>query len=559
MTVERAFCAGVAALGFPVAGFDAGVPDEAAARRAFAAACALDAGCGDAWLGRAAAGELTAEVLGALHLSADSVGRLQRRVGLTPPLTASFPTGMHVDYPIRDAATAHVAYAARLAADGAPADADTVLADVPYSPVAQYVRAVMYTGARRWADVLNQLDGATAWDDVYLRAAAAALAGSAAAQLGRFPQATRLLTAAESGPLPSAAASARFCRALVLREQGDESGARDLLERCRADGFDAAAAALDDTSYRLRIAPADEVATRADPWDPSSVPSAEEPGDDLLASAHAELARQTGLTEVKAQVARLESAVRLAQVRTGRGLASAPRSLHLAFTGPPGTGKTTVARIVARIYCAVGLLATDTVVEASRKDFVGRHLGETAIKTGALIDSALDGVLFIDEAYTLVQEGLSGGDAFGREAVDTLLARMENERDRLVVIIAGYDGEIERLFAANEGLRSRFARRIRFPSYSAAELAEIAESIARSRDSMLSGQAAILVEDACARLGDRIDGLGNGRFIRNLVESAEEEREMRLAARDLDAVDEAALMRIEAADIARALEQLARV
>ena len=188
-------------------------------------------------------------------------------------------------------------------------------------------------------------------------------------------------------------------------------------------------------------------------------------------------------------------------------------------------------------------------MEASRRDFVGEHLGATAPKTSALIDSALDGVLFIDEAYTLIQEGLSGGDAFGREAVDTLLARMEGDRDRLVVIIAGYDGEIDRFLAANDGLASRFARRIGFESYSPAELAQIGEVIAGGRDSHPTPEAVAVLRDACVPLVEQvsvdqsgrshrlIDLAGNGRFVRNVVEAAEEEREFRLGSGDIDLAD----------------------
>jgi SpoVK/Ycf46/Vps4 family AAA+-type ATPase len=184
----------------------------------------------------------------------------------------------------------------------------------------------------------------------------------------------------------------------------------------------------------------------------------------------------------------------------------------------------------------------------------------------------MDGVLFIDEAYTLIQTGLSGGDAFGQEAVDTLLARMENDRDRLVVIIAGYDGEIERLLAANDGLASRFAKRIRFDSYTPAELGEIGGVIAAKRDSALSDEAMAVLVEACTTLYEqrRVDGggatrraidiAGNGRFVRNVIEMAEEEREFRLTGEgsnlDLDDLDEAALMRIEAQDMRRALTEV---
>lgn len=543
----HAFRAGVAALGIGVGEFDAAPRDTTLARRAFEAATTADPGMADAWLGRAAAGENTAEVLAALHRTAGAIGAAARRAGLPPgALTCSFATGLYVDHPLRDAATAHVAYAARLLADGAPEEAERVLDAAPACPIERYQRAVTAARTRRWPDVLTALDGHGDWDDAVLAAAAAAVAGSAAAQLGRFAEAVRLLSAAAEGPVPGAAAAARYCHALVLREQGEEDRARELLERA-APSYPPAEAALRDPGHRLVL----DV--------PGAQDLAEEaPGcaDALLASAAEELERQVGLREVKEQVARLRTTMQLAKVRADRGLTSGNRSLHLAFTGPPGTGKTTVARIVARMYRGLGLLATDTVVECSRRDLVGQYLGATAQRTAAEIDSALDGVLFIDEAYTLVQEGLTGGDAFGQEAIDTLLARMENDRDRLVVIVAGYDAEIDRFLGANEGLASRFARRIRFPGYSPGELAEIGAAMARSRDALLTGEAAEVLETCCAGIADRLDRLGNGRFVRNVIEAAEEERELRLAESGLDLaeVDEAVLMRIEAADIARALD-----
>ena len=330
---------------------------------------------------------------------------------------------------------------------------------------------------------------------------------------------------------------------------------------------------------------AEQIDARDDPWDPASVqqsthgprsaagsgprssaPHAAEADLSvaMVTEAQRELEAQIGLDSVKDQVAKLKSAATLAKVRADRGLSTAARSLHLAFTGPPGTGKTTVARIIAKLYCGLGFISTDKVVEATRRDMVGEHLGSTAIKTSALIDSAMDGVLFIDEAYTLIQQGLSGGDAFGREAIDTLLARMEDDRDRLVVIIAGYDAEIDRLLAANEGLSSRFARRIRFDSYTPAELAAIGERIASQRDSVLTADAVTELEQACSPLyHDAREGAsgvqrasdlaGNGRFIRNVIEAAEEEREFRLSAGDLDALSQDDLMRIEVADLQRGL------
>ena len=159
------------------------------------------------------------------------------------------------------------------------------------------------------------------------------------------------------------------------------------------------------------------------------------------------------------------------------------------FTGPPGTGKTTVARILGRIFAALGLLVRPEVVEAHRADLVGEHLGSTAIKTGKLIDSAMGGVLFIDEAYSLHNDGYSGGDAFGSEAVQTLLKRAEDDRDRLVIVLAGYPDDMDRFLRSNPGLASRFSTRVTFPSYQPEDLVRIAELLAEQAGDLFDPEA----------------------------------------------------------------------
>jgi type VII secretion ATPase EccA len=225
-------------------------------------------------------------------------------------------------------------------------------------------------------------------------------------------------------------------------------------------------------------------------------------------------------------------------VRKQRGLAVAQRTHHLVFAGPPGTGKTTIARVVAKIYCGLGLLKRENIREVHRADLIGQHIGETEAKTNAIIDSALDGVLFLDEAYALVATGAKND--FGLVAIDTLLARMENDRDRLVVIIAGYRADLDKFLDTNEGLRSRFTRNIDFPSYNGSELVEIANKMAQQRDSIFEPSALDHMETLFAKLAAAstpdsngierrsLDIAGNGRFVRNIVERSEEEREFRL-------------------------------
>jgi SpoVK/Ycf46/Vps4 family AAA+-type ATPase len=267
-----------------------------------------------------------------------------------------------------------------------------------------------------------------------------------------------------------------------------------------------------------------------------------------LESALAELDGLVGLEPVKRQVHEITAQLRVARLRDAHGLTSQPPVRHFVFTGPPGTGKTTVARILARIFAALGLLVRPGVVEAHRPDLVGDHLGSTAIKTNKLVDSALGGVLFIDEAYSLYNDGYSGGDAFGSEAVATLLKRAEDDRDRLVM--AGYTEDMSRFLRTNPGLASRFSVRIAFPSYSPAELVEISTIFAaQAGDSFAPEAIPVLTEiltRACEQ--DRIDELGNGRYARSLYERACASRDLRVA--HLGEVASAAeLTTIAAADV----------
>ncbi|MDR2280748.1 MAG: type VII secretion AAA-ATPase EccA [Gordonia sp. (in: high G+C Gram-positive bacteria)] len=553
-TARDYFTAGLGALGVLVA---EAPPDRDRALAAFTLATDVDPTMGDAWLGRAAAGDRSGACVLGLYRSRTRIGADQRRIGLAAGhLVGHLPTGMFIDLPVSTASDAAVVYAASLLAGGDPDGAADVLdadADGPSTP---YCRALIALTRREWRSVLEALSGPPSSDE-YLRAACDFLAGTACAHLGLFDEGLRRLESVRDSVLTNARAQSLFMMGMILRTRGEENAALPCFQEAYAvdPTLSEAAHALADPRYRLAVEGADTTPaeTQASPDDAAALAVIDE------------LNAQIGLVAVKAQVDRLRSAARLAQVRTEKGLRTQSRSLHLAFTGPPGTGKTTVARLVARLFRALGVLDSDTVVEVSRKDLVGTHLGSTSPKTSAVIDSAVGGVLLIDEAYTLIQEGLAGGDAFGREAVDTLLARMENDRDRLVVIIAGYDDEINRLLAANEGLASRFSRRLHFESYTPPELVRIAESIAQSRDSRLDPGAVQVLEESfdvlCSSVvGSRpaIDVAGNGRHARNLIEAAEEEREHRLASSaDLDSLTDVDLMTITAFDVQTALTRVA--
>jgi len=273
--------------------------------------------------------------------------------------------------------------------------------------------------------------------------------------------------------------------------------------------------------------------------------------------AIAELDELVGLDPVKQQVRAIAAQLRVAKLRDIHGLTSQPPARHFVFTGPPGTGKTTVARILGRIFAALGLLVRPEVVEAHRADLVGEHLGSTAIKTNKLVDSAMGGVLFIDEAYALHNDGYSGGDAFGAEAVQTLLKRAEDDRDRLVIVLAGYPDAMDRFLRSNPGLASRFSTRVTFPSYQPGDLARIADLLAGQAGDQFDPSA----EDALGAIftrecqAGRIDELGNGRFARSLFERACAYRDVRVVRLGEQATA-ADLTTVTAADVQTAYHDL---
>jgi SpoVK/Ycf46/Vps4 family AAA+-type ATPase len=272
-----------------------------------------------------------------------------------------------------------------------------------------------------------------------------------------------------------------------------------------------------------------------------------------LEDALAELDKLVGLEPVKRQVHEIIARLLVARMRDRQGLVSQPPARHFVFTGPPGTGKTTVARILGGIFAALGLVKSPIVVEAYRADLVGDHLGSTAIKTGKLIDSTLGGVLLIDDASSLYNPGYSGGS----EAVAALLKLAED--DRLVIVLAGYPQDMDRFLRSNPALVSRFSVRIPFPSYTPGELAQIMNMLAEQASDSFDPEALPMIDEifreACE--GGRIDELGNGRFARSLFERACVARDLRVANLG-EAASATDLTTVTAADIADAVDRLTR-
>lgn len=263
-------------------------------------------------------------------------------------------------------------------------------------------------------------------------------------------------------------------------------------------------------------------------------------------SALAKLDRLVGLATVKGEVRSLANFLNVQKMRQEQGLPGVPLSRHLVFAGNPGSGKTTVARIIADVYRELGLLERGHLVETDRSGLVAGYVGQTAEKTSRIIDSALGGVLFIDEAYTLAEGGPSD---YGQEALATLIKRMEDDRERLVVIVAGYPERMERFLAANPGLRSRFGKVVQFEDYTADEMLEIFCGMIERNRYFLAPDA---LEAARRLFADAVqrsegDSLGNGRFVRNVFEAVLEWQASRLAG--VAPITPEMLAEITAADI----------
>ncbi|BEL41962.1 type VII secretion AAA-ATPase EccA [Mycobacteroides abscessus] len=618
------FEAGVAALGV----IDGSPSDQQQALNYFTAATDADLTMCDAWLGRIRCGDNASGTLYRAWRSRDQMGVQINRMGISAAsLWARFEIGMGLvglEQPIYDQSALAAALAASLAERTPPdcAEAIDTLSEATATAVTEWMRAAIYYRCERWPDVIDTVTSAKRLfnRDASLKIVAELAAGIAHAHLGQLDDAAEYLDAVEKqNALPEAVPVAQWFTALIARERGDEATAKDLMGKLDASSpSPQVKAALNDPGVRLQVTTVEAIAARTDPWDPSTGPSAADVAaarakavrEELLAEATADLDGHVGMSELKDQVRTFRSRIRMAEKRRELNLKTPKSANHMIFIGPPGTGKTSVARVIAKILCGLGIVATHRVVERSGKDLVGEHLGDSEKKLRDAVAQALDGVLFIDEAYSLVSAENKGSnaDAFGKAVVDTLLTYMENERHRLVVIIAGYESEIDQLLATNVGLPGRFAHRFRFNTYSTDELIAIADVLASHRDDTLAAESVKMLGDTCDQLStmtteaavkdpvqvlegvlaqlradpdtrqqaallrwtrdqlvamtataarSAVDLVGNGRFVRKVLEAAADFRDVRVDDECSDEdVDESVLMTIQGADMMRALHKV---
>ncbi len=505
----------------------------------------------DAWLGRIAAGDTTLATLKALADSAGRVGADLRALGLTPDgLRAAFDIE-YVRLPITDPTSARLAYGAALINEGHWGDADAVLVPLSAGPAVGYVRAVLASRVSRWPDVLAAVSGCDTWTESYLARAASLLEALAAANLGLFERAGAAALRAEhslSGTDPIVC-DARFCRALILRAQGDHDSARALLTdiSVRWPDFGRAKEALADPTFGLTITDTATIDSRTDRWDGGTAVSRdvrEETASaqrraELLAEGRALLDAQIGLAAVKAAVQELEDELEVRVMRQEYGLPVEGATNHLLLVGPPGTGKTTTATALGMIYAGLGLVRHPDIVEVYAPDFRGEVIGASGPKTNALIEASMGKILFMDELYSLVERHQGGEpDIIGKEAVNQLLISLEKYRLDFVFMGAGYEDLVDEFLTVNPGLDQRFNDKLRFDSYSPAEIVSIGIVYGGPRATVLNAEAQrVWLEMASVIRAYRtvsgehgIDVLHNGRFARNVIEKAERRRTSRLVA-----------------------------
>lgn len=572
------------------------IADKRVARNAFERLTAQYPDQCDGWLGLAAADGAQRDVLEHAYRVIDTAGELIAASDVAADaLDFVFDTGLYVTLPASGADGAILALAAARTVGGEFESAHALIDQrIQHTQrlFAGWMLAVIYFKAKRWHDVRRVLAPLTPQvnpdngNDPYLYQAMSVAQGLSEAYLGMWDQAYERLRKMGRGPIPTASGDALLYAGVSARALGHTDEATTLLNEAYAvNGIDETvraqiATALSDPGYGIIPTTAARIDARSDYWD-----SATEPGEkdfahqlgaerraELNAEADAELAELVGMADVKEQIERQVASAVQDKRRAARGLPVRHKSKHLVLKGPPGTGKTKLARIIAKKYCASGVLPAYMFREVGRSDLVDKVIGGSEHKITTVINEIVDnggGVLFIDEAYMLTST--NSDNDFGPIVLGVLLPALTNHADILMVIVAGYADLMDQLVDSNEGLRSRFTRSITLSSYAVDDLLEITlrkaalgGSVIEDVQPLRDTYASLWKSTALDSNGERrpaIDVLGNGRLAENLIGFAEEERDFRLHREGKgDDVTDEEMQVITSADLRTALaREIARV
>ena len=560
--------------------FDA---DVSVAQARFREASEIDPSMADAWLGRIAAGDEELSTLQQLYAYGARLHRETNRLGVR--LSASIKAGPYLAISVTESSHAGLALASALVDDGQYEKAESLLKDSTLLDSwenhqwQQYVRAYLMFATQRWPDVISVAATILPPQAIIMSAVTAAtnvLAAHAAAHLGqgrvaldwadrvdlraghggaaearRHQLTDTAVTAIDPNEFPLIAADLAYVRGMAHRQLDQEDKAQVWLSRATINGalIEPAKDALADPNLRLVVTDEETIDTRSNKWDATTQRSEqqrreeqnEDRREELLAEGRALLNNQVGLSEVKRAVAEIEDQIEVRALRMAAGLPVNNQTNHMLLVGPPGTGKTTTAEALGKIYAGLGIVRHPEIIEVKRADFCGEHIGASGPRTNELIARSLGRILFMDEFYSLVERHHDGRpDMIGMEAVNQLLVALEVHRFDFCFIGAGYEKEVDEFLTVNPGLAGRFNRKLHFESYAPDELVEIAVRYGQPRATVIEPAAREALNMACKTLraylapdgSHGIDVMQNGRFARNVVERAERLRDSRVAAQN---------------------------